>query len=102
MRLIVAFALLGCLTLMASNGLHSQDKKDPSARPALPANFDKLELTAEQKYAIRKVQAQYAEKIKQLQTEEREEVAKFLTPEQKKKLKDLADASKSDPKKDKK
>ena len=108
MRLFVALALLAGIVLVANSGLYSQEKKEPKARGMLPANWGKLELTADQKSAIYKVQAKYKEdiaklraKIKELEVEERREMVKLLTPEQKKRLEELATGGTTDPKKDK-
>jgi Spy/CpxP family protein refolding chaperone len=100
MHPVIATAILAALTPLASSSLQSQDKKDtPIAKPALPPNFDKLELTAEQKIAISKIQAQCAEKIAKLRAEERDEMMQILTPGQKTKLKELtSDTSKTDSK----
>lgn len=105
MRILTAFALLAGIVLLAGNGLYSQEKKETKAKGILPANWGKLDLTAEQKAAIYKVQAKYKEeitklkdKIKETEVEERKEMAALLTPEQKKKLQELATGE--SPKKD--
>ena len=112
MRLLSAFALLSGMVLLASNGLYSQEKKDPpKVKGVLPPGWAKLDLTAEQKVNIYKTQAKYKEdiakleeKVKELKTEERREMVKFLTPEQKKKLEEsvIGESSKdkTPPKKD--
>jgi Spy/CpxP family protein refolding chaperone len=98
MRVISAFVLLAGIVLLASNGLYSQEKKDPpKIKGTLPPGWAKLELTAEQKLNIYKTMAKYKEdiakmeeKIKEMKLEERREMVKFLTPEQKKKLEEAA------------
>ncbi len=112
MRFLTAFSLLTAMVLVSGNGLFSQEKKEsPKTKGILPANWGKLELTADQKSAIYKVQAKYKEdiakmkeKIKETEAEEKREMVKLLTPEQKKKLEELAtgEATKPDVKKDSK
>jgi Spy/CpxP family protein refolding chaperone len=112
MRIVAAFVLLAGIAFLCSDGLMSQEKRDtpaPKVKGALPSGWGKLELTADQKSAIYKVQAKYKEELKklkekedELKLEERREMVKLLTPEQKKKLEDAAtgETTKSDPKKD--
>jgi hypothetical protein len=110
MRLFASCLLLTGIIVLTGNGLYSQDKKDdtaPKVKVALPAGWGKLELTADQKASIHKVQIKYKEdidklkdKIKDLQTEEKQEMVKLLTPEQKKKLQELATGGDSAPKKE--
>jgi hypothetical protein len=108
MRFVIAFALLAGIALLSGNGLYSQEKKDTKVKGILPPGWTKLELTAEQKAAIYKVQAKYKEdiakleeKVKEAKAEERKEMVQLLTPEQKKKLLDLAtgETTKKDDKK---
>ena len=110
MRFLTALALLAGIVLVSGNGSFSQDKKETGkTKGQLPANWGKLDLSAEQKQAIYKVQAKYKDdiaklkdKIKEVETEERQEMAKLLTPDQKKKLQELAtgEKSKEEPKKE--
>jgi Spy/CpxP family protein refolding chaperone len=107
MRVIAAFVLLAGIALIGNDSLMSQDKKDPApkVKGTLPSGWGKLELTADQKSAIYKVQAKYKEELRklkekedELKAEERREMVKLLTPEQKKKLvdADLGDTGKKD------
>src|SRR5580692_2832642 len=108
MRIIASCLLFSGMILLTSNGLYSQDKKDdpaPKVKVALPSGWGKLDLTADQKASIHKVQIKYKEeidklkdKIKEMQTEEKQEMVKLLTPEQKKKLTELATGDKGDSK----
>jgi hypothetical protein len=109
MRLFAAGILLAGIAFLGSNGVQSQEKKDPKVRGALPPGWGKLELSADQKAAIHKVQLKYKDELKklkekedELKAEERREMVKLLTPEQKKKLEEMAtgEKSKDDPKKD--
>jgi len=104
MRLLIAFALLAGIVLVTGNGLMSQDKKDPpKTKGTLPSGWKNLDLTAEQKVNIYKIQAKFKddieklrEKIKDLQAEERREMVKVLTDDQKKKLAEIATGEKKD------
>lgn len=97
MRIAIAFALLAGIVLTTSNGLLSQDKKDPpKVKGSLPQNWSKLDLSAEQKAAIYKVRAKFKSEIdkleamkRELQAEERQELIKVLTADQKKKLQEI-------------
>jgi Spy/CpxP family protein refolding chaperone len=107
MRVIASCLLFTGMILLTSNGLYSQDKKDdPKVKVALPSGWGKLDLTADQKASIHKVQIKYKEdidklkdKIKDMQNEEKQEMVKLLTPEQKKKLQELATGDSAPPKK---
>jgi len=108
MRVIASFLLFTGMILLTSNGLYSQDKKDdpaPKVKVALPSGWGKLDLTADQKASIHKVQIKYKEdidklkdKIKDMQNEEKQEMVKLLTPAQKKKLQELATGDSAPPK----
>ena len=111
MRFFAVLLLLAGIVLATNNGLQSQEKKDPpkAVKGQLPQNWGKLDLTADQKQAIYKVQAKYKdeiakmeEKIKEKQAEQIREMVKLLTDEQKKKLQEIATGeTKVEPKKDK-
>jgi Skp family chaperone for outer membrane proteins len=96
--MFIALALLAGIVITTNSGLQSQDKKDsPKVKGQLPQNWGKLELSADQKQAIYRVQAKYKEeiakmreKIKDIEAEERREMVKLLSDEQKKKLQELA------------
>jgi Spy/CpxP family protein refolding chaperone len=99
MRILAALVLMSCIAFLSSDGLMSQEKKDPApkVKGTLPSGWGKLELTADQKSAIYKVQAKYKEELKklkekedELKAEERREMVKLLTPGQKKKLEEAA------------
>jgi translation initiation factor 2B subunit (eIF-2B alpha/beta/delta family) len=98
------FAVIGAVSL---GGVFSQEKKEPPIKGKLPANYSKLGLTDEQKQAVYKAQAKYAEKIdklkaeiKALQAEEKKDVEAVLTPEQKKRLVELLTGAKEPDKKE--
>ena len=109
MRFLVALLLLAGIVLATNSGLQSQDKKDPpKVKGMLPTNWGKLDLSADQKSAIYKIQAKYKEDIAKMKAaiEEKEaeqlrEMVKVLTDDQKKKLQALATGGKEEPKKDK-
>ena len=106
MRILASCLLFTGMILLTSNGLYSQDKKDDSApkgKVAIPSGWGKLDLTADQKASIHKVQLKYKEdiaklkdQIKDLEAQEKQEMVKLLTPEQKKKLTELATGDKGD------
>ena len=108
MRLLIALFLLAGIVLATNNGLQSQEKKDtPKTKGTLPDNWGKLDLSADQKAAIYKIQGKFREDIakmqaaiKEKQAEQLREMVKLLTDEQKKKLQDLATGgTKDEPKK---
>lgn len=111
MRFLVALLLLAGIVFATNSGLQSQEKKDPpkTVKGQLPQNWGKLDLTADQKQAIYKVQAKYKEeiakmeeKIKEKQAEQIREMVKLLTDDQKKKLQEIATGGTTEqPKKDK-
>jgi Spy/CpxP family protein refolding chaperone len=94
--LVLVLALLGAV--------YSQDEKPPTkGRPSLPTYYGKLKLSEEQKAQVRKVQAEYRDKltalqdqIKKLKAEEKTALAKLLTPAQRKLLRELQTGEKSD------
>lgn len=95
MRLASALLLLAGLLLLSSNGLFSQEAKDPPSKVKgiLPAYYGKIGLADDQKAAIYKIQAKYRDEIKKLEdkiaetrADERREMDKVLTAEQRQKL----------------
>jgi hypothetical protein len=104
MRLVIALFLLAGIVLATNSGLQSQDKKDPpKVKGTLPDNWGKLDLSADQKASIYKIQAKYKEDIakmqaaiKEKQAEQLREMVKILTDDQKKKLQDLATGGSKD------
>ena len=100
MRFLATFALFSGLVLLSNNGLLGQEKKD-KVKGQLPPNWGKLELTAEQKSEIYKIQSKFKGELKklkeqemELRAEEKRQMVKILTPVQKKKLEELAIGSK--------
>jgi Spy/CpxP family protein refolding chaperone len=96
-RALLAVAMMAAIFTTGSLG---QDKKDekpaPKAKGQLPANWNKLGLTDEQKQKIYTAQSEYRDKISELQVKindlkkaERAELEKVLTKAQKDRLKEL-------------
>ena len=92
---LMCVCLLGLVLLVGSGS--GGEKKETKAKGMLPAGWKALNLTAEQKAAVYKVQADYKtrvmdleKKINELKAEERKEMAKVLTAEQKSLLAKIA------------
>ena len=114
-RTFAGVSFVAILTLLAADGVRSQDKEGKGSEPAkakgrglqLPKYWDQIELTAAQRADVLKLTADYQEKKAKLQEEIRkldEEVAKkrvsLLTDEQRKKLIDLVAGPEPKPKAD--
>ena len=105
-RALAGCACLATLILVSSNGLQSQEKKEPGkTKGQLPQNWGKLDLSAAQKEEIYKLNADYKAKKDKLKAEMdaldaelSKKRAGVLTAEQKKKLAELVGAEPSDPK----
>lgn len=102
MRFFAAAALLAGFAFFSNNGVQSQEKKEPKTKGSLPQGWSRLDLTADQKSAIYKVQTKFKEEIKklkekeeELKSEERREMVKLLTADQKKRLEEIATGEKS-------
>ena len=92
---VLVLALLGAAYFQG-------DKPPPKGRSPLPTFFGKLKLSDEQKQQVRKVRAEYkdklatlAEQIKKLKADEKVALEKLLTPAQRKQLRELQTGEKS-------
>ena len=86
------------LALVGGGWLFGQDetKEQPKVKGTLPANWNKLGLTDEQKQKVYSVRAEYGTKIAELRAEiqklqkkEQEEMQKVLTDAQKARLREI-------------
>ena len=86
------------LALVGGGWLFGQDEKkeQPKVKGTLPANWNKLGLTDEQKQKVYSVRAEYGTKIAELRAEiqklqkkEQEEMQKVLTDAQKARLREI-------------